>query len=83
LVRVWEHQNDIYKGFTQQYGCKRLVWYELHHDRADAFARERALKRWKRQWKIDLIETSNPHWDDLSLRLTEDNLYDEARFFEA
>lgn len=82
ITRVWEHQNNIFEGFTQKYDCKRLVWYEIHHDREDAFTRERQLKRWNRAWKVDLIEELNRYWDDLSIRLNEDNLYDESRMFE-
>jgi len=63
--RVWEHKNGITPGFTSKYGCARLVWYETHDDIRDAIRRERTLKRWNRQWKIDLIENINPDWAEL------------------
>jgi putative endonuclease len=63
--RIWEHQQGVVPGFTKKYGLKRLVWYEPHEDMATAFQRERSLKRWPRQWKINLIERENPDWDDL------------------
>ena len=63
--RVWEHRNDTVEGFTRQYGIHTLVWYELHSRMEDAIAREKALKKWNRRWKLQLIEDSNPLWTDL------------------
>ena len=63
--RVWEHKEKIIKGFTSKYGVDRLVWFEPHDTREDAFARERQIKEWKRAWKLELIEKENPEWDDL------------------
>ena len=63
--RIWEHREGLIPGFTKKYGLKRLVWYEPHEDMGGAFQREKSLKRWPRQWKINLIERENPHWDDL------------------
>lgn len=63
--RIWEHREGLLPGFTKRYGLKRLVWYEPHGGMAEAFQRERSLKRYPRQWKINLIERENPHWDDL------------------
>ncbi|HJV42966.1 GIY-YIG nuclease family protein [Caulobacter sp.] len=63
--RIWQHQEGLIPGFTKKYGLKRLVWYEPHEDMIAAFQRERSLKRWPRQWKINLIERENPYWDDL------------------
>ncbi len=65
MGRVWEHKEKIHKGFTSQYGVDKLVWYEPHNTRDSAFIRERQIKEWKRQWKLSLIETTNPNWDDL------------------
>jgi len=62
--RVHEHQQRE-AGFTARYGAIRLVWYEDHDDIRDAIQREKSLKRWRRQWKIDLIESINPEWNDL------------------
>jgi putative endonuclease len=62
--RVWEHQSGVVPGFTTKYGVKILVWYELHESRETAFQRERQLKKWKRAWKLELIELANPNWID-------------------
>lgn len=64
--RVWQHQHDDVEGFTKRYGVYNLVWYELHETMASAIAREKAIKEWKRQWKIALIEQKNADWMDLS-----------------
>ena len=63
--RVWEHKAKAVPGFTAKYGVDRLVWFEQHASLQTAFARERQIKKWKRAWKIELIEASNPHWIDL------------------
>ena len=63
--RVWQHKNDLVEGFTERYGVHRLVWFELHEILESAIAREKALKKWNRAWKIELIEKTNPNWADL------------------
>jgi putative endonuclease len=63
--RVWEHKNDIVEGFTKRYGVHRLVWYELHESMESAIKREKNMKEWKRAWKLELIESANPDWQDL------------------
>jgi putative endonuclease len=60
IQRVWQHENDLVDGFTKRYGVHSLVWYEVHGNMPTAIAREKAIKQWKRAWKIELIETSNP-----------------------
>ncbi|MGD9579404.1 MAG: GIY-YIG nuclease family protein [Syntrophorhabdus sp.] len=65
VKRVWEHKNDILEGFTKRYGVHQLVWYELHETMEMAILREKALKNWKRKWKLELIEKFNPPWNDL------------------
>ena len=65
LRRVGEHKNDFADGFTRRYGVHTLVWYEPHESMETALAREKSLKRWKRAWKIELIEGFNPAWADL------------------
>jgi putative endonuclease len=65
-VRIFEHKNKIYKGFTNQYNINKLVFYEIFEDVNDAISREKLLKRWKREWKIQLTEKSNKTWKDLS-----------------
>lgn len=63
--RIWKHKEKVSKGFTSRYGVDKLVWYEVHESRESAFVRERAMKKWNREWKIDLIEKCNPDWNDL------------------
>lgn len=63
--RVWQHKNKIFPGFTSKYDVDRLAWYEAHDTRESALMRERQIKEWKRAWKIVLIESMNPGWDDL------------------
>jgi putative endonuclease len=63
--RVWEHQTGVFPGFTSKYGVKTLVWFEVHETRESAFTRERQIKKWKRRWKLQLIEEMNPAWKDL------------------
>jgi predicted GIY-YIG superfamily endonuclease len=62
---VWKHRQKVYSGFTAKYGVSRLVWYETHGEREQAFRRERRIKKWNRAWKIRLIEAENPIWADL------------------
>ena len=63
--RIWEHKNDVIEGFTKKYNVKRLVYFEQTEDVHSALEREKQLKRWKRKWKIELIEKDNPTWRDL------------------
>ena len=70
VKRVWEHKNKLIDGFSKQYNTQRLIWYELRPEMYAAITRERQLKKWKRAWKIELIEKTNPAWIDL---------YDEIR----
>ncbi|MCB9990846.1 MAG: GIY-YIG nuclease family protein [Rhodospirillales bacterium] len=63
--RVWEHKNGVVKGHTQKYSIKRLVYYEVFDNFEAAEQREKRLKRWRRAWKDELIETTNPDWNDL------------------
>lgn len=65
LKRVWQHREESTKGFTSRYGVKLLVFYEVHDSIDLAIVREKAMKKWRRAWKIELIESSNPHWRDL------------------
>ena len=66
MKRIWQHKNDLADGFTKRYQVHTLVWYELHGSMQTAIAREKAIKEWKRAWKIELIEKANPQWQDLS-----------------
>jgi putative endonuclease len=63
--RVWQHREGLVAGFTKTYGVKRLVWFETHGDIIAAITREKQLKKWKRAWKIELIQSVNPEWRDL------------------
>lgn len=65
IRRVYEHKEGLLPGFTRKYGVTRLVWFEAHISVADAYTREQRIKRWRRDWKIALIEENNPHWEDL------------------
>jgi len=67
IKRVYEHKNDLVDGFTRKYKVHELVYYEVYNKVYDAITREKRLKKWKRQWKIELIEKDNPEWKDLSI----------------
>jgi putative endonuclease len=64
--RVQERKDDDAEGFTKRYGVHTLVWCEAHESMESAIAREKAIKEWKRQWKVALIEQANPEWRDLA-----------------
>ena len=63
--RIWQHKHKLVDGFSRQYNVDRLVWYELHVEMYAAITREKQIKKWNRAWKIELIETDNPNWNDL------------------
>ncbi len=65
VTRISRHRTGEGSDFTSDYWCRRLVWYEVHADMRAAIQREKSLKRYLRQWKIDLIEADNPDWNDL------------------
>lgn len=65
IKRIWEHKNNVVEGFTKEHNVHLLVWYELHESMESAIRREKALKEWKRAWKLRLIEGENPEWNDL------------------
>jgi putative endonuclease len=69
IARVWQHKNNVAEGFTRRYGIHMLVWYEQHETMMSAISREKAIKEWKRHWKIELIEKANPGWRDLYAEL--------------
>ncbi|GGD11872.1 GIY-YIG nuclease family protein [Hyunsoonleella pacifica] len=64
--RMFEHKNKLVEGFTSKYGLDKLMYFESYQYVNDAIKREKNMKKWKRQWKINLIEEENPNWDDLS-----------------
>ena len=63
--RVYEHRIKAVPGFTSKYNITRLGWFEVYDDPISAISREKKLKKWKRVWKVELIETQNPEWKDL------------------
>ncbi len=65
--RVWEHKNKVVKGFTNKYNVNKLVYFELTDSIESAIKREKQLKRWHREWKLNLIKENNPDFKDLSL----------------
>ena len=82
--RVYEHRSKVTAGFTKRYGVDKLVWFESHPSRDQAFVRERQIKEWKRLWKLQLIEARNPNWvdlyDDLDRLLMEDEVRGLSEF---
>ena len=67
--RAWQHREGMVEGFTKRYGCKRLVWFELHSTMEHAILREKQIKGGSRKAKIALIESDNPEWKDLFFEL--------------
>lgn len=65
ISRMVQHRDGAIEGFTKRYGVHRLAWYQPYEILTEAIQREKSLKRYKRQWKINLIEATNPHWIDL------------------
>jgi putative endonuclease len=70
ISRVQEHREGLVPGFTKRYTVKLLVYFEEHSDINEAILREKRIKRWRRKWKLELIEAQNPQWRDLWLELT-------------
>jgi putative endonuclease len=64
ILRSYEHREELIAGLTQKYGVHLLVWFEQHRDINFAILREKRIKRWRRDWKVALIEAGNPHWED-------------------
>ena len=69
IARTWQHKEHEVEGFTKQYDVTMLVWYELHGDMESAIQREKQIKAWKREWKLRLIDETNPYWSDLWSRI--------------
>ena len=63
--RIYEHKSGLVEGFTKKYGVHQLVYYEEFDSISDALEREKKIKKWKRSWKVELIERDNPEWNDL------------------
>ncbi|MFM2099027.1 MAG: hypothetical protein RLZZ366_566 [Pseudomonadota bacterium] len=67
MQRMYQHREEVMKGFTSKYEVKRLVWFDTFDQVTDAIVREKQMKKWNRDWKIRLIEESNPDWSDLAI----------------
>jgi putative endonuclease len=71
IQRIWQHKNNFIEGFTKEYSVHRLVYFELHQTMESAILREKQIKKWKRNWKLKLIEDKNPTWEDLWEKITD------------
>ena len=69
VKRIWQHKHNAVEGFTKRYNIHMLVWFEQHQEMQSAIAREKAIKHWQRQWKINLIEKTNAGWRDFYAEL--------------
>ena len=65
IKRAWQHREGVVDGFSKQYGVKLLVWFEVHSEILEAIKREKQIKKWNRDWKVNLIQGMNPDWRDL------------------
>jgi putative endonuclease len=79
MARLHQHRTGITKGWAYEKGCTHLAWYEPHGDMDSAITREKRIKHWNRDWKLNLIERSNPEWVDLALGLGFEPLASSAR----
>jgi putative endonuclease len=70
IRRTFEHRSKMIKGFTSQYNITKLVWFEIYDDPVSAISREKEIKKWRRSWKVALIEQENPNWNDLYENIT-------------
>ena len=70
IKQIYQHRESMVDGFSTRYRTHLLVWFEIHNDIREAIRREKQIRRWKRAWKIRLIEESNPQWEDLWCQIT-------------
>ncbi|MEK7661149.1 MAG: GIY-YIG nuclease family protein [Pseudomonadota bacterium] len=76
IGRTWKHRSHaIKKSFTDKFNLERLVWYEPHREVTSPIRREKQIKRWVREWKINLVECANPNWEDLWREITSNRPY--------
>lgn len=68
--RSYQHREKLLPGFTSRYDVRRLVWFEVYDDPVTAITREKEIKKWRRAWKVSLIEKENPEWTDLYPEIT-------------
>ena len=78
LARTWQHKNSAVEGFTRKYDVYYLIWYELHESMDSAIAREKAIKKFSRTWKLKLVEKLNPEWKDSTFLPTLVSKYDST-----
>jgi putative endonuclease len=71
MKRIYEHKHEIVEGFTCKYHVHLLVYYEVHESIGEAIVREKQLKKWNREWKLNLVNLSNPNWKDLCTKISE------------
>jgi putative endonuclease len=76
IARAWQHREHLVEGFTQQHAVTRLVWYEAGGTMEAVISREKQIKKWRRAWKIELVEKQNPYWRDLWPELVGDSRKD-------
>jgi len=69
ITRVSQHKDKLVEGFTNEHGLDKLVWYETHRDINQATQREKLIKKWKRNWTLELVDKLNPLWEDLFYKL--------------
>ena len=69
MQRLYQHREEMLDGFSKDYGIKRLMWFEAHETMESAIIREKRIKNWNRDWKINLVEKENPDWRDLAIDL--------------
>jgi putative endonuclease len=67
MQRIYQHRGEMFEGHSKRVGAKLLVWFEQHGTMDSAIAREKRIKNWNRQWRINLIEAENPDWRDLAV----------------
>ncbi|MBY9067126.1 GIY-YIG nuclease family protein [Hyphomonas sp. WL0036] len=70
VQRIWQHREGLFEGFSKKWGCTRLVWYEVHEEISAAIRREKSIKAYRRQNKLNAIENQNPDWKDLWFEIT-------------
>jgi putative endonuclease len=69
IRRIYEHKQGLADGFSKKYQLHRLVYFEIHGHIHEAILREKIIKKWRREWKFNLIEENNPHWADLYMEI--------------
>ena len=79
LQRVWQHKNNMVEGFSDKYNTKDLVYFEVHDSAESAIIREKQIKKWRRKWKLRLIEEQNLRWEDLYSKISKQTGFPPSR----